>query len=221
MKTTESLEHSEQSASGVPSCSTPDPIALVREEHCLQMELCDLLEAIADGLPSVFDRDLAAIAVSMLQGSVAAHTKFEDEALFPVLEQRLGPTDPVMEALACLKEEHDRDEDIVRELTVALRTALATGSVQAPETLGYVLRGYFESQRRHIAWENRIVLPAAEASLTSDDLNALQVWIMQSQHPRCSKQSMLTIRAARSGSSVCKDCQSSVAPTEFKKRGDL
>jgi hypothetical protein len=74
--------------------------------------------------------------------------------------------------------------------------------------LGYMLRGYFDSQRRHIAWEDRVVLPVARQVLTSDDLASLQSWVMASEHPRCSLQSVVTIRNARSARAVCDQCPS-------------
>ena len=33
--------------------------------------------------------------------------------------------------------------------------------------LGYMLRGYFESRRRHIAWEETVLLPLADTHLTA------------------------------------------------------
>ena len=42
-------------------CRTPDPIGLIAEEHALQRELCDLLEALADAHWSV--RESAEVAM--------------------------------------------------------------------------------------------------------------------------------------------------------------
>ena len=43
-------------------CSTPHPLEIIKEEHALQLELCELLEGIADGLPGMFEPALAVIA---------------------------------------------------------------------------------------------------------------------------------------------------------------
>ena len=191
-----------------PACRTPDPIGLIAEEHALQRELCDLLEAIADGLPHSFDKALSVIAVSILEGSVPRHMRLEEEALFPVLRDRVASDDPLHAALACLEEEHERDGAALVELTDALKTAAQQGSVKNPDMLGYMLRGYFDSQRRHIAWEDRVVLPVARHVLTARDMASLQAWIMASDHPRCSHQSVVAIRSARSARSVCERCPS-------------
>jgi len=190
-------------------CSTPHPLEILEEEHALQLELCELLESIADDLPGRIDPALTVIAMSILKGSVKAHTRFEEEALFPLLRQRLSPDDTVVQALTCLSQEHERDEDIADELVDALKEALQHGAAQNAETLGYILRGYFESQRRHIAWEDSVVLPTARKALTGDDLARLQEWIMLSDHPRCIRIPLLAIRAGRKASSVCAECSSS------------
>ncbi|MBN9246319.1 MAG: hypothetical protein J0I81_02505, partial [Hyphomicrobium sp.] len=88
--------------------------------------------------------------------------------------------------------------------------ALQSRAPRNPETLGYILRGYFESQRRHIAWEDSVVLPAARKALTVEDLARLQEWIMMSDHPRCISIPLLKLRARRSSSSICEKCPSSL-----------
>jgi len=191
-------------------CTTPHPLEIIEEEHALQLELCDLLESIADDLPAKLEPALAVIAISILKGSVKAHTKFEEDALFPLLRERLSSNDTVVQALSCLSQEHERDEDIADELVEALTDALQSSVPQNPETLGYILRGYFESQRRHIAWEDSVILPAARKALTGDDLSRLQEWIMTSDHPRCIRIPLLTLRAAKLPSSICDKCPSSL-----------
>jgi hemerythrin-like domain-containing protein len=191
-------------------CSTPHPLEIIEEEHALQLELCELLESIADGLPGTFEPALAVIAISILNGSVRAHIKFEEDALFPVLRERLSPNDAVVQAMACLSQEHERDEDIADELVEALKDALKSGTPENPETLGYILRGFFESQRRHIAWENNVVLPAARKALSVEDLAYLQDWIMTSEHPRCIRVPLLAIRTGKSATELCVECPSSL-----------
>jgi hemerythrin-like domain-containing protein len=191
-------------------CATPDPISIIEGEHALQLELCDLLDVIADDLPQTFDRSLAVIAVAILQGSVPAHTRFEDEALFPLLRRRLTADDPVLSALAYLEREHEWDKGILGQLTEALKCGVGECTVQNPEALSYVLRGFSESHRQHIAWEEQAVLPVARTTLTMDDLAELQSWIMRSEHPRCSRQSLLAVRSVRTGLTLCRKCPAGI-----------
>lgn len=188
------------------SCPKPDPLRILREEHALQNELCDLLEAIADGLPKRFDDALALVSVSLLESGLPSHMRLEEEALFPLLRRRVSGDHPLHMALVCLESEHDRDGAILVEIIDGLKTAIADGEVRNADMLGYMLRGFFESQRRHIAWEEAVLLPVAETVLTVDDLREMQDWVMRSGHPRCPQQSVIALRRARDGLSLCQTC---------------
>ena len=43
-----------------------------------------------------------------------------------------------------------------------------------PNMVGYMLRSFFESYRRHIHWENAVVLPLARSRLTEEDVEELE-----------------------------------------------
>jgi hemerythrin-like domain-containing protein len=191
-------------------CSAPDPIGLLKEEHALQLELCELLEVIVNDLPNEFKPALAVIAVSILQGSVAAHARFEDEALFPVLRSRLAPGDPLLKDLSSLSIEHGGEAAIIAALSQALKSAIETGCVREPEALARDLRQFIALERHHIAWENARVVTAAEAVLTAADMVELQSWIMQSDHPHCCRQTLTALRRARSGKELCQSCPASI-----------
>ncbi len=203
------------SDSDVATCLVPDPLGILREEHALQNELCDILECIADGLPHQFDPELAKVSISMLETGLPNHMRLEEEALFPLLRQRLPSDHSLLSALSCLSQEHNRDGAMMHEITEGLREAVERGKPPNPEVFGYMLRGFFESQRRHIAWEDTIVLPAARDALTAVDIAQLQHWIMKSNHPRCCFQSIMKLRQARQGTDICADCPGSSA-----RRGD-
>jgi hemerythrin-like domain-containing protein len=194
-------------------CAAPDPIALMQEEHALQLELCELLEVIADRLPDEFDAALAVIAVAILQGSVPAHTRFEDEALFPLLRRRIPADDPVISDLSSLEIEHDRQKNVIAALTKALKAAIEGSGIEAPETLALELRRFVAGKRRHIAWEDTQIVPAAGEMLTDKDMAELQTWIMESDHPRCCHQTLVSIRRVRSGRQLCESCPSAIVPS--------
>lgn len=198
-------------------CLSPDPLGVLSEEHALQNELCDLLEAIADKLPHHFDTQLVSVAISLLEAGLPRHMQLEEEAFFPLLRERLPEAHPLYAVLQCLEHEHDRDEATLIEICDALRDAVEVATPANPDMLGYMLRGFFESQRRHIAWEETVILPVARQTFTSTDLKSLQHWLMKSNHPRCCRQSILTLRKAREGANVCSDCANS-QPTQTEAR---
>jgi len=51
---------------------------------------------------------------------------------------------------------------------------LASGrKLDNPDMCGYMMRGFFESYRRHIRWEQTVLLPLARRRLRHGDLTAL------------------------------------------------
>jgi hemerythrin-like domain-containing protein len=199
------------------ACGTPHVFEILAEEHALQRELCDLLEVIADGLPHTFDRGRAVVAVSLLEGALPAHTRLEEEALFPAIARRLPASHPVVTSLSVLEDDHAREEAALAEVTEALQAAIADPASTNMEALGYVLRGLFDSLRRHLDFEDRVVVPAAREALTADDHVELQGWIMRSEHPRCCKQSLMDLRRAKAGEPLCGTCPSAVEQDQVAK----
>ena len=127
--------------------------AKLAQSHGQILELCDLLESIADSLPNHLDSRKCHQAAIMVQPTVEKMHRLEEDSVFPFLEET-NPTESEREIIARLKEEHCEDECYAEELTDALnRIALGEGEPVAPETLGYMLRGFFGAMRRHIAYE--------------------------------------------------------------------
>lgn len=158
---------------GARACSTSswptDPLDRLFAEHARQLELCDALEHIADGLPNRFERKLLREVINVLAHGMTRHFGFEETVLFPLLRRRASSDAPLLAALDQLEIEHERDGGLCSELADELRLFLLKEQPRNAEMLGYMLRGYFESQRRHIEWENSVILPSAQRLLTAQD----------------------------------------------------
>ena len=150
--------------------SIPDPIGFLEDAHLEQLALCDLLEEIADSLPLQVDRLRCFRAAGKLRTSVVVHQLDEDAGLFPALRRRAKLDAGLKASLARLEAEHMDDEGYASEIVDALETLARGGSISSVETLAYMLRGFFEGHRRHIAFENEIILPLARKVLTEEDL---------------------------------------------------
>jgi hemerythrin-like domain-containing protein len=152
----------------------PGPLEAMARDHQDQLVLCDCLEKIADGLPDDVDRDLCGTVIKILTIDLPIHHRDEEEGLFPLLEERAEPQDNITEVLARLALEHATDESFADELLDSLK-ALARGEPpRNPDMLGYMLRGFFECYRRHIYWENAVVLPLARLRLSQTELGILE-----------------------------------------------
>jgi hemerythrin-like domain-containing protein len=146
-----------------------DPLAVILIDHRGHLDLCDLLEEIADSLPNEISGASCHQAIRGLRDRVRNHHRFEDEHFFPLLRIRAAEEERVLLSLDRLSSEHRIDEGYVEEV-LELLTAVVGGSFRGPpELAGYMLRGLFESLRRHIAFENEVLLPLAHRLLTTAD----------------------------------------------------
>jgi iron-sulfur cluster repair protein YtfE (RIC family) len=123
-----------------------------------QALLCDALESIADSLPVNVDTQFCLQVARRLYPTVKQAHEFEENQLFPALEKSARRAE-VKVTLERLRGEHWEDESYAMEVQEAL-----TEFVMGPErfhhdALGYMLRGFFEGLRRHIAFEKEYLLP--------------------------------------------------------------
>ena len=125
-----------------------------RRAHDEQLRLCNELEDIADSLPGMVNRQKCIYAAKALGPLIRGVHHFEDNVLFPSFEARMLASPDFAKTLARLKFEHFEDECFADELAERL-LMLGTGRGDVNmEATGYMLRGFFESVRRHIAFEH-------------------------------------------------------------------
>ena len=172
---------SEVPASEKQSSFARNPLDVIASAHAMQVQICDAMERIADGLPDEVDRRLCAQVASCLEFDLPLHHHDEEFALFPLLRKRALPEDGLDNILDRLVAEHSSDNDFASEISEALETLGQGGRPENPEMLGYMLRGFFERYRRHVQWENTLVMPLARLRLTPDDLDALQAKMNQNR----------------------------------------
>ncbi|MEL7271792.1 MAG: hemerythrin domain-containing protein [Pseudomonadota bacterium] len=116
-----------------------------------QLALCDALENIADGLPEAVDNQLCLQLACSIYPIVRSAHEFEEQQLFPALVTARASAH-LPQTLDRLHAEHWEDESFSGELSEALKDFVA-GRDRNVEKLGYMLRGFFEGLRRHIAFE--------------------------------------------------------------------
>ena len=160
---------------------TGDPISIFAQDNLRQKWLCDVLETIADGLPNKLECALASMAAEALKTKVPLHHRQEEEVLFPLLTQRAAAQDNIEAVVQQLRQEHLADDTYASDL-IGLLEMMGKGTApQNPEMAGYMIRGFFETYRRHIAFEDLVILPLARLRLTHNDLEKLLLVIQESQ----------------------------------------
>lgn len=203
-----------------PICDRADPLAVIEEDHGLHLELCDVLECIADSLPNGADPGLVRVAVAFLRNGFPAHLRIEEHVLFQLVERHAAKAGHLRPVIEHLKAEHSADECAAVEIADELQVLAQHGRVANAEMLGYMLRGFFEAQRRHIWWEGSVLLPLARAALTPEDLAELQAWIIASERPACSRHSLAELKRMSRGGVPCDRCavRVSAAPARRQAR---
>ncbi|MGC4025463.1 MAG: hemerythrin domain-containing protein [Mesorhizobium sp.] len=125
-----------------------------------KIQLCDQLEAIADSLPHCVSRfDCIRVANRLLPLLRESH-RYEEEVVFPVFERQSDVLPKRRSTVLRLKSEHLYDEGAAEEICERLLWIGHGGEIENPEALGFMLRAFFDTMRRHIAFEREFVLPA-------------------------------------------------------------
>jgi hypothetical protein len=114
--------------------------------------LCDMLEDIADSLPLSLNAGKCAKAAETIEPLVKRIHAFEEHEVFPSYAAA-NPGLATQDMLERLRDEHCVDECYAEELSDALKRVSSASDPISPDTLGYMLRGFFEATRRHQAFE--------------------------------------------------------------------
>jgi len=119
-----------------------------------QMGLCDRLEEVADSLPGRLDRQQCLHLARMIGPLLKQAHAAEERELFPhVTRHHEGGVDLVEQ----LRLEHVEDECFAEEVQHELMQMGQGRTDLAPETTGYMLRGFFEGIRRHVRRERELL----------------------------------------------------------------
>lgn len=124
-----------------------------------QVALCDALESVADRLPNnVAPGECLHLRRAIPPILTAVH-RLEEGIILPFVTKSVRMPLGLSEILEQIRYEQIEEECYAEELCDALR-AYGTGLVKpSPETLGYMLRAYFDCARRRIRFDCTVLLP--------------------------------------------------------------
>ena len=149
------------------------PIDFILAEHYRQRLLCEGLAKLTEKMELAPVAALAARLQAFLARDLRLHLEDEERDLFPLLWQRAQPEDNIKDILDLLSEEHGLDQDLVDFLLEDLAVLAGGGQLANPIRFLVNVREFAETQRRHLAWENALLLPVARRRLTEVDLAGL------------------------------------------------
>lgn len=139
-------------------------VAKLEAFHKKQSILCDRLESIADSLPDNVDCQEALIVARQILPILYEAHRFEENILFRLIEN----DESISHSLERLKFEHWEDEASGEDLTDALLSFAKNYKAIGTDKLAYMLRGFFDNLRRHIAFEAEHIVPAVMKGLKFD-----------------------------------------------------
>lgn len=144
--------------------STTDRARTMAENHACLIAVCDALEAVADSLPNNVDRQQCLLLSRALGPLLFRTQELEEKQVFPALLrlERLELTGTIDR----LRLEHQVDLCYAEEVQEMLKSYGEGRQEIAPDAAGFMLRGFFESMRRHIAFERELLAPLLELAST-------------------------------------------------------
>jgi len=160
------------------------PIDFIWAEHDRQLAICDLIERLARNPRHCTAAAAVAAVRDHLVRDLALHVADEEEDLFPLLRRRCPKSDGVDEIFALLQQEHEVDLALHRSLVGDLDALIAGYAFADPARFMMNAFAYIQAQRRHIAWENVVILPRARRHLTADD-RAMLAQAIAKRHAGC------------------------------------
>ncbi|GLS32275.1 hypothetical protein GCM10007937_39850 [Mesorhizobium albiziae] len=142
------------------------PAAVMKRAHHEKLRLCQALEEIADALPGSVDRRKVLGVANTLVPLLSSIHHYEEAVVFPLYDAVLDASGTRSSTVRRLKAEHVQDECFAGEIAeVFLAIGHGKGGESA-DAIGFMLRGFFEALRRHIAFEREHILPMIGSSYT-------------------------------------------------------
>jgi hemerythrin-like domain-containing protein len=146
-----------------------DPIEFILEEHDRQLEVCVRLEDLVSASDSDPKAHWAASLLEYLTKDLPIHIEDEERDLFPLLASRQEHDQDLPVILDQLVSEHELDRGLIEPIVEDLRH-IAEGSVLVDSgRFCMYVRTFTVAMRRHLNWENRVVLPLARRVLSKED----------------------------------------------------
>lgn len=133
-------------------------LPMLFDQHSRLASLCDQLETIADDLPRACPTRCSRAAAE-LATLVPEHHAFEREVLSALLEARQP------DLLDRILRQHGEDEGLAGEIAQALEASSSGAEAPDPETLGYMLRCFFNNCRRSMLVEELALRSVVEGDV--------------------------------------------------------
>jgi hemerythrin-like domain-containing protein len=150
-----------------------DPIAVIEADHAQQLAICDVLDRLAHNPRHGAEAAEIAAVHDYLCNHLPLHIADEEEDLFPLLRQCAAADDDLEQILEQLHLEHQTDRRLNDDLCGDIECLMDGHAFVDPAR--FILNAFVfsETQRRHLAWENAVVVTRARKCLCNADRTEL------------------------------------------------
>jgi hemerythrin-like domain-containing protein len=157
----------------IPENLLREPLDYMFADHYRQRMVCDMLDELRTEVESGGCIPGSDVINLYLENDLAFHIADEEESLFPRLRDRCLPEDQLEGVIDILSEEHAKDDLLSTGLKQQLEALAKSGVPQDRDWFIKLSATYVEAQRRHLTWENGVLLPLARKRLNAQDLAEL------------------------------------------------
>lgn len=163
-----------------PETSKIRSISAFAAQTARALQVCDLLEALADDLP----RRQAPVwreTQHQCKSVLGPHFSFLVSDVLPTLLKRSSESADREDVLVRLMNDNQDQLDALEDLDDLMSEALISERFdQNAESLGYALRGYFETLRHNLRWELDVLWPLSKRILSVEDVRKLRAELSSS-----------------------------------------
>ncbi len=158
------------SIGAIPENLLREPIEFVFADHYRMRVLCEMLRRIAKDPMLESARDYARQVIDYVESDLPLHLADEERDLLPRLKQRSTRADDADALLNVVCGEHERDQALSAPFLPELRRFAEGGEVEDEREFRHAAAIFAETQLRHLAWEDAIILSLARKRLTDEDM---------------------------------------------------
>ena len=153
-----------------PTFDVPDdPIDRILNRQVRQLAVCHVLERLARNPRHGGNRDEIEDALDYFECDLRVLAAHEEEDFLPLLGRRCQHGDRFGEISVTLRENHASERELGSVLLLELRRLSAGDALDDPVGFFAAVRRLIATIRRHIAWENAVLIPLVRKRLKSPD----------------------------------------------------
>ncbi len=145
------------------------PLSVIEADHASQLAVCRVLDRLLHNPRHGADAQELVAVRDYLRLQLPLHIADEEEDLFPLLRQQAPADDDLKQILAQLHTEHDTDRRLNDHLCSDIDCLITGHALADPAQFLKNAFAFSEMQRRHLAWENAVIVTRARKSLRKAD----------------------------------------------------